>query len=39
MPTAGFGLGVERYLAWVLRCDDIRDLQVMPRFNGHRSEP
>lgn len=34
MPTSGFGMGVERFLAWVLRHDDVRDLQVLPRVNG-----
>jgi asparaginyl-tRNA synthetase len=37
--TAGFGMGVERFLAWVLRHDDIRDLQVLPRFNGVATVP
>lgn len=34
MVTAGFGMGVERYLAWVLGHHDIRDLQVLPRHHG-----
>lgn len=34
LKTAGFGMGVERFLMWVLKCDDIRDLQLCPRFNG-----
>ena len=34
MKTAGFGMGVERFLLWVLNHDDIRDLQILPRFNG-----
>ena len=29
--TAGFGMGIERYLAWVLQVDDIRCLQLIPR--------
>ncbi len=37
LETAGFGLGVERFLLWVLGHDDIRDLHVMPRIAGHRS--
>jgi asparaginyl-tRNA synthetase len=32
MTTSGFGLGVERFLLWVLRHDDIRDVPVVPRF-------
>lgn len=36
MRTAGFGLGIERFLMWVLRHDDIRDLQIFPRLKGCR---
>jgi asparaginyl-tRNA synthetase len=39
LRTAGFGMGVERYLAWLLQLTDVRDLQLMPRFNGHPSAP
>lgn len=31
MPTAGFGMGVERFLLWVLGHDDIRDIPLVPR--------
>jgi asparaginyl-tRNA synthetase len=34
LETAGFGLGLERYLLAVLRNDDIRDLQIFPRVAG-----
>ncbi|MCI3899800.1 amino acid--tRNA ligase-related protein [Streptomyces spectabilis] len=34
MRTAGFGLGVERWLLWVLNRWDIRELQLAPRLNG-----
>ncbi|SDH49283.1 asparaginyl-tRNA synthetase/beta-aspartyl-peptidase (threonine type) [Actinokineospora alba] len=34
MTTAGFGLGLERFLLWVFQHDDIRDLHVMPRLKG-----
>lgn len=34
LQSSGFGLGIERYLAWVLRHDDIRDLQIIPRLKG-----
>ena len=34
LQTAGFGLGLERYMLWALRHDDIRDLHVMPRVQG-----
>lgn len=33
MRTAGFGMGVERFLLWVLRHDDIRDLPIVSRLN------
>jgi asparaginyl-tRNA synthetase len=32
--TAGFGLGLERYLLWILCHDDIRDLQIIPRLKS-----
>lgn len=34
IQTAGFGMGVERYLLWLLKHNDIRDCQLIPRFNG-----
>lgn len=34
MLTSGFGMGVERWMMWLLGQDDIRDLQLVPRFNG-----
>jgi asparaginyl-tRNA synthetase len=34
MQTAGFGLGIERWLMWVLKHHDIRELQLLPRLNG-----
>jgi asparaginyl-tRNA synthetase len=34
LQTSGFGLGVERFFLWVLKHDDIRDIQILPRFNG-----
>ena len=34
LPTSGFGMGVERYLLWLFKHDDIRDMQLVPRFNG-----
>lgn len=39
MMTSGFGLGVERYLMWLLCHDDIRDLQILPRENGRHIVP
>ncbi|MFD9357953.1 asparagine synthetase A [Streptomyces sp. NPDC060031] len=37
LRTAGFGLGTERLLLWVLQHGDIRDLHVMPRLRGQYS--
>ncbi|MFD7712655.1 asparagine synthetase A [Streptomyces sp. NPDC059786] len=34
LRTAGFGLGLERFLAWLLRHHDIRDMHLMPRLKG-----
>ncbi|MFJ8313969.1 MULTISPECIES: amino acid--tRNA ligase-related protein [unclassified Streptomyces] len=34
MLTSGFGLGVERWLMWVLGQSDIREMQLAPRLNG-----
>ncbi len=34
LQTAGFGLGIERLLMWILKCDDIRNMQICLRFNG-----
>jgi aspartyl/asparaginyl-tRNA synthetase len=34
LRTAGFGLGVERFLLWLTDHDDIRDMQLLPRENG-----
>jgi asparaginyl-tRNA synthetase len=36
MTTSGFGVGIERFLLWVLLHDEIRDVQLIPRFNGER---
>ncbi|MFD8248509.1 asparagine synthetase A [Nocardia sp. NPDC059691] len=34
MRTAGFGMGVERFLMWLVRQDDIRDFQIFVRDHG-----
>jgi len=39
LKTSGFGMGIERFLLWVLGHDDIRDLQLLPRFNGQAIVP
>ena len=37
--TTGWGMGVERFLAWVLQHDDIRDLAIIPRMKGYSFAP
>jgi asparaginyl-tRNA synthetase len=39
MLTSGFGMGIERFLMWLLAHDDIRDCQLLPRFNGEPAMP
>lgn len=39
LRTAGFGMGVERLLLWVLRHDDIRDIPLLLRFNEMAIQP
>jgi len=39
METSGFGLGIERFLMWLLQHDDIRDMQIFPRENGRQISP
>ena len=39
LHTSGFGMGVERFLMWVLRRSDIRDLQLVERYNGQITVP
>jgi asparaginyl-tRNA synthetase len=39
MLSSGFGMGVERFLLWVLQHDDIRDLPTVLRFNGQQINP
>ncbi|MBI4511811.1 MAG: asparaginase [Deltaproteobacteria bacterium] len=39
MKTSGFGLGTERYLCWLLNHRDVRDCQLLPRFNGVAAIP
>lgn len=39
LQTSGFGMGVERFLLWVLRHDDIRDIPLLLRFNGQDIRP
>lgn len=37
--TTGWGMGIERFLAWVLKHNDIRDLTMVPRMKGFRFTP
>jgi asparaginyl-tRNA synthetase len=37
MRTAGFGLGIERFLLWLLNHDDIRDVSLISRIKGFES--
>jgi len=37
--TSGFGLGVERFLAWVLNRDDIKDMILYPRLKNVQTYP
>jgi asparaginyl-tRNA synthetase len=39
LKTSGFGMGIERFLLWLTQQDDIRDFQVIPRFNGITINP
>ena len=34
METAGFGMGIERFLLWITCNDDIRNFELLPRRNG-----
>lgn len=34
MQTAGFGMGIERFLMWVLKSTDIRNMEICLRHNG-----
>lgn len=37
MQTSGFGMGIERYLMWILKAKDIRNMQICLRFNGEKN--
>lgn len=39
MQTSGFGMGIERFLMWVLKATDIRNMQICLRFNGKNILP
>lgn len=37
--TSGFGLGIERFMAWILGRDNIRDMILYPRLKGIKTLP
>ena len=39
LKTSGFGMGIERFILWLLKHDDIRDCQLLPRINGKKCVP
>lgn len=39
LRTSGFGLGLERFLLWVLKHDDIRDIPIFTRLKGEECCP
>lgn len=39
MQTSGFGMGAERFLMWVMKAKDIRNMQICLRFNGENILP
>jgi L-asparaginase / beta-aspartyl-peptidase len=34
LKTSGWGMGSERYLCWLLKHDDVRDMHLIPRLKG-----
>jgi len=39
MQTTGWGMGMERFLSWILQHDDIRDLAIIPRLKTAKFLP
>lgn len=39
METTGWGMGIERFLAWLLKHDDIRDFAIIPRLKNMKFAP
>ena len=39
LKTSGFGMGVERFLMFILKGNDIRNMQICLRFNGYNILP
>lgn len=39
LSTSGMGLGLERLLMWILKCEDIRDIPLISRISTDSSAP
>ena len=39
MKTSGFGMGLERFLLWLMKHDDIRDMHIISRIKGIQGAP
>lgn len=39
LKTSGFGMGMERFILFLLQHNDIRDIPIIPRFNGVEINP
>ena len=39
LKTSGFGMGIERFILWLTKQNDIRDCQLLPRFLGKNVIP
>lgn len=39
LKTSGWGMGLERFVCWLLKHDDVRDLHIIPRLKGERFLP
>ncbi|KAL2100644.1 hypothetical protein ACEWY4_002405 [Coilia grayii] len=39
LHTSGWGMGTERYLCWLLRHDDVRDMHIIPRMKAKKYMP
>lgn len=37
--TTGWGMGMERFLCWLLGHDDVRDMAIIPRLKGMKFQP
>lgn len=39
IESSGFGMGIERFVMWILQADDIRDISILPRIKGIKFGP